>query len=68
MKYKRFVVFDTETTGLQPDDCQIIEFAALVLDENAKVVDKELFCVNSRTCLFGYDTMVCLNTEIEALT
>lgn len=38
MKYKRFVVFDTETTGLQPDDCQIIEFAALVLDENAKVI------------------------------
>ena len=38
MKYKRFVVFDTETTGLQPDECQIIEFAALVLDENAKVI------------------------------
>ena len=38
MKYKRYVVFDTETTGLQPDECQIIEFAALVLDENAKVI------------------------------
>jgi DNA polymerase III alpha subunit (gram-positive type) len=38
LKYKRYVVFDTETTGLQPDECQIIEFAALVLDENAKVI------------------------------
>ena len=37
-KYKRYVVFDTETTGLQPDDCQIIEFAALILDENANVI------------------------------
>ena len=37
-KYERYVVFDTETTGLQPDECQIIEFAALVLDENAQVI------------------------------
>lgn len=38
MKYERYVVFDTETTGLKPDECQIIEFAALVLDENAEVI------------------------------
>lgn len=38
IKYERYVVFDTETTGLKPDECQIIEFAALVLDENAEVI------------------------------
>lgn len=38
MKYKRYVIFDTETTGLRPDDCQIIEFAALILDENGKAI------------------------------
>jgi len=38
IKYRQYVIFDTETTGLYPDDCQIIEFAALVLDENGKAV------------------------------
>lgn len=38
IKYERYVVFDTETTGLKPDECQIIEFAALVLDENTEVI------------------------------
>ena len=38
MKYDQFVIFDTETTGLKPTECQIIEFAAIVLDENGKLI------------------------------
>ena len=38
MKYDQYVIFDTETTGLQPTECQIIEFAAIILDKNGKLV------------------------------
>lgn len=31
-KYDRIVVFDTETTGLSPESCQIIELAMLIMD------------------------------------
>lgn len=33
LKFGPLVVFDTETTGLEPDSCQIIELAALKIEE-----------------------------------
>lgn len=38
MKYDQYIIFDTETTGLYPDTCQIIEFAAIILDGAGKKI------------------------------
>ena len=38
LERERFVILDTETTGLEPDDCEIIEIAAMKVD-NGEIKD-----------------------------
>ena len=40
MKKRKYVSFDTETTGFDPEKCQVIELAAEVCDEDFNILDR----------------------------
>ncbi len=57
-----FYVFDTETTGLSPKDCDIIEFSALKVDTKGQIKDELDLFINP-----GYEIPEKI-TEITGIT
>ena len=48
-KYKAVVFFDTETTGLDANACQIIELAAIRIEQTDRPAEKEI-----KLCIVGH--------------